>query len=89
MLLLLLSRDGESRKSLVCVRLLLCPGRLVRLSMLSVSDKRGATEYVLLKKKVINPTCVQITTFFTSGKFIHMSAASFIDRSHTYIFFGK
>jgi hypothetical protein len=48
MLLLLLSRDGESRKSLVCVRLLLCPGRLVRLSMLSVSDKRGATEYVLL-----------------------------------------
>jgi hypothetical protein len=51
MLLLLLSRDGESRKSLVCVRLLLCPGRLVRLSMLSVSDKRGATEYVLLKKK--------------------------------------
>lgn len=51
MLLLRLSREGESLSSLVCVRLLLWPGRLVRLSILSVSERRGATEYVLLQRK--------------------------------------
>lgn len=50
MLLLRLNLEGESLSNLVCVKLLLCPGRLDKLSKLSVSDNLGATEYVLLKK---------------------------------------
>lgn len=50
MLLLRLNLEGESRNNLVCVRLLLCPGRLDKLSKLSVSDNLGATEYVLLQQ---------------------------------------
>lgn len=48
-LLLRLNRDGDSRRSRAWARLPRWPGRLARLSKLSVSASRGATEYVLLQ----------------------------------------